>query len=408
MAKLYDLYRANPSWFTLNEAAAYTNNVNASLALKENITAFYGRVDSKFIENKLWLVAGVRYEKTEDDGHGPLNDIGAIYQHDASGKLIRNANGQLVRITTDALATARLQYKDRAASKTTSYHDLYPSLNASYSFTDRIVARFGYARTIGRPELGDIIPSIIVSDPNLDVSTRRITAVDGNLKPWTADNYDLTFEIYDLLGATASVSLFQKNIKNFFVDSETQVTADELRDLGLPSDYSDYLVRRTRNGGTAELSGVELSYRQNLKFIPVIGRRMQLFATLTSLALDGDNPEDFAEFSPRNINAGIGYVHPKFSIKLNMHNNKWVRRSVAAAGGNNRVDSFNYRAPSTRFDFSAEYQIFRRFSLYCSVRNLTSEPVRLEIRSPGLPAYMRPRNYQFVAANYTLGFKGTF
>ena len=124
--------------------------------------------------------------------------------------------------------------------------------------------------------------------------------------------------------------------------------------------------------------------------------------------MDGDNPEDFAEFSPRNINGGIGYVHPKFAIKLNMHHNKWVRRSVAAAGGNNRVNSFNFRAPSTRWDFSAEYRINRWFSVYYSLRNLTAEPVRLEIRSPGLPAYMRPRNYQFVAANHTLGFKGSF
>jgi iron complex outermembrane receptor protein len=408
LAKLYDLYRANPSWFVLNDAAAYINKVNTSINLKETIDALYTRVDSKFFENKLGIAAGVRYERTEDDGRGPLNDIGATYQRDASGRFIRNAAGQLVRISTNAFTIAQLQYTERGAKKKTNYDGFYPSLNANYAFTDRVIMRAGYARTIGRPELGDIIPSIIVTDPNLDVSTRRITVVDGSLEPWTADNYDLTFETYDLKGITASVSVFRKDIKNFFVESETQVTSQELQEIGLPADYSDYFIRRTRNGGTAELSGIELSYRQTLRFIPVIGRRLQAFANLTSLALDGDNPEDFAEFSPRNINGGLGYVHPKFSLKLNMHHNKWVRRSVAAAGGNNRVNSFNFRAPSTRWDFSAEYRINRWFSVYYSLRNLTAEPVRLEIRSPGLPAYMRPRNYQFVAANHTLGIKGTF
>jgi iron complex outermembrane receptor protein len=410
LAKLYDLYVQNPSWFVLNEATAYINQVNASIELEETIDAFYARLDSKFMDNRLWLVGGVRYERTEDDGRGPLNDIGATYQRDAGGNFIRNPppNGPLVRITTNALANARLQYKERGVAKKTNYDGLYPSLNASYSFSDRMVLRAGYARTIGRPELDDIVPSIVVTDPNADVSTRRITVVDGNLAPWTADNFDLTFEVYDLKGATASVSVFQKNIENFFVDSESPVTAAELVDLGLSDDYGDYFIRRTRNGGKAEMSGIELSYRQVLGFIPTIGRRMQVFANLTSLALDGDNPEDFAEFSPRNINGGISYAHSKYVVKLGMHHNKWVRRSVAAQGANNLPNSYNFRAPSTRWDFSAEYRLNRRLSFFYSVRNLTAEPVRLEIRSPGQPAYQRPRNYQFVAANHTLGIKGSF
>lgn len=409
LAKLYDLYVQNPSWFVLNEATAYTNQVNASIELEETIDAFYARIDSKFLDNRLWLVGGVRYERTEDDGRGPLNDLGATYQRDASGKFIRNpANNQLIKITTNALANARLQYTERGVAKKTDYDGLYPSLNATYSFSDNIVLRAGYARTIGRPELDDIIPSIIVTDPNADAASRRITVVDGNLAPWTADNFDLTFEVYDIKGATASVSVFRKDIANFFVDSETQVTPAELTELGLSNDYADYFIRRTRNGGTAEMTGVELSYRQVLGFIPVIGRRIQVFGNLTSLALDGDNPEDFAEFSPRNINGGISYAYSKFVVKLGMHHNKWVRRSVAAQSANNLPNSYNFRAPSTRWDFSAEYRLNRRLSLFYSVRNLTAEPVRLEIRSPGQPAYQRPRNYQFVAANHTLGIKGTF
>jgi len=408
-AKLYDLYRATPSWFVLNEAAAFTNQVNASLELEETISAVYARLDNKFIDNKLWVVTGVRYERTEDDGRGPLNNIGATYQRDATGNYIRNSSGQLVKITTNALANARLQYTERGFAKKASYDDLYPSANVSYSFSDRIVLRAGYARTIGRPELGDVIPSIIVTDPNADVSTRRITVVDGSLQPWTADNFDLTFEVYNLKGATASVSVFQKNIQDFFVINESEVTSEDLQELGLPNDFADYVLRRTTNGGKAELSGVELSYRQALSFIPVIGRRIQAFANLTSLALDGDNPEDFPEFSPRNFNAGIGYVNRRFSIKLNMHNNKWVRRSVAATSATNRAGSYNFRAPSTRWDFSTEYRFKKRLSVYYSVRNLTAEPVRLEIRSPDLPAeYLRPRNFQFVAANHTLGIKGSF
>lgn len=409
LAKLYDLYRANPSWFVLNEVTAHQNRVNGSTELEETVSALYARVDTKFFDNKLWLVAGVRWERTEDDGRGPLNDIGRTYQRDASGNLIRNAAGQPIKITTNTLENARLQYVERGFAKKTSYHDFYPSLNASYSFTDRIVLRAGYARTIGRPELDQVIPSIVGTDPAADVSTRRLTVVDGNLDPWTADNFDLTFEVYDIKGATASISVFQKNISKFFATEDRDMTPADLQELGLPADYDDYTLRRTVNGGEAEMSGVEFSYRQNLTFIPRLGRGLQAFVTLTALNLEGDNTESFEEFSPRNINAGIGYVNNRFSIKLNMHDNKWVRRSVAAANANNREGGYNFRAPSTRLDFSAEYRLNKWLSFYYSVRNLTAEPVRLEFRSPDLPAdYLRPRNYQFVAANHTLGIKGRF
>lgn len=134
LAKLYDLYVQNPSWFVLNEATAYINQVNASIELEETIDAFYARLDSKFMDNRLWLVVGgVRYERTEDDGRGPLNDIGATYQRDAGGNFIRNPppNGPLVRITTNALANARLQYKERGVAKKTNYDGLYPSQRES-------------------------------------------------------------------------------------------------------------------------------------------------------------------------------------------------------------------------------------------------------------------------------------
>lgn len=408
LAKIYDLYRANPTWFVLNETAAHQNLVNGSTELEETITALYGRVDWHFLDNKLWVVAGARWERTEDDGRGPLNDIGRTYQRDANGNLIRNSQGQPIKITTNALENARLQYVDRGFAKKTSYDDFYPSLNASYSFSDRIVLRAGYARTIGRPELDLIIPSIVGTDPALDPATRRITVVDGNLKPWTADNFDLTFEIYDIKGATASVSLYQKNISEFFATTERNITQTDLDDLGLPADYSDYMIRRTINGGDAEIRGVELSVRQTLHFIPTIGRNLQAFANLTSQAIYGDNPEDFEAFSPRNINAGLSFVNKRLNLKLGMQSSKWVRSSVAAANANNRTGSFNYIAPLMRWDFSAQYRINKWVSIYYSVRNLTSEPRFLEIRSPDMADYVRSRNLQFVAANHSIGIKGSF
>lgn len=404
LAKLYELYRANPSWFVLNEQAAHVNRTNGSTEIEETVTALYGRVDSRFMDNKLWLVAGMRWERTEDDGKGPLNDINRTYRKDSNGNLIY----PLQKITTNAVENARLQYVERGFAKKTSYDDFYPSLNASYSFSESMVLRAGYARTIGRPDLDQIIPSITGGDPADELSGRRITVVDGMLKPWTADNFDLTFEVYNLKGATASVSLYQKSMSNFFLLVDREITQADLDELELPADYSDYTIRRRINGGDAEIRGIELSWRQTLHFIPTIGRRMQIFANLTSQAIYGDNPQDFSNFSPRNINGGLSYTSRRFTANLGVTSAKWVRMSVAATNANNRAGSYNYVAPLARLDFSAQYRINKWFSIYYSVRNLTSEPRFLEIRSPGMPEYLRPRNLQFTAANHTLGIKGEF
>ncbi|MSU48451.1 MAG: TonB-dependent receptor [Opitutus sp.] len=87
----------------------------------------------------------------------------------------------------------------------------------SYSFTENFVARAAYARTIGRPDLNFIIPSRTITDPGSAEATRTITTTNAALAPWTADNYDLSFESYSVKGATVAVSLFRKNITSFFV-----------------------------------------------------------------------------------------------------------------------------------------------------------------------------------------------
>jgi len=68
----------------------------------------------------------VRFEKTDDYGAGPLNDIRATYQQDANGNLIRDSAGRLIPVTTDALATAKLGYQERGTVAERSYSGLLP------------------------------------------------------------------------------------------------------------------------------------------------------------------------------------------------------------------------------------------------------------------------------------------
>ena len=410
--KVYDLYKAQPSYFVLNEAAYHTSRVNGSQKLEETVSAGFLRSDLKLLDNRLWIVAGARYERTDDKGAGGLNDIRATYQQDAQGNLLRNAAGQLIRVSTDALTIAKLQFKERGAVGKKHYGDLYPSMNASYSFTDNLVARAAYARTIGRPDLNFIIPSRSITDPSAAEANRTITTTNAALKPWTADNYDLSVETYSVKGATVSASLFRKNISGFFVTTRSDATLPLLTEMGLSDDYLDYdVITTTNSSDSVTVNGLEWSWRQSLKpfdGLPKWTRGVQVWFNGTHLRVTGAGVDDFSGYSPRILNWGASYAGAKFLVRYNV--SRIGRQRASLTNVSATVPAGTYDAQDTRMvqDANVEYRFHRRFSLYTSVRNLANEPRPLITFSPNAPAYTRPRTYTFYGALWTFGVKGTF
>ncbi len=404
--KVYDLYNANPAYFVLNEANYHISRVNGSRKLAETVSAGYLRADTKLFDNRLWLVAGARYERTDDEGSGALNDIRAIYQQDGQGNLLRDAAGRPIRVSTDALATARLQYKERASFAKKHYGDLYPSVNASWSFSENFVGRAAYAATIGRPNLNFIIPTRTVTDPAAAESNRTITTTNAGLEPWTADNYDLSFESYSVKGATVSASLFRKQLTNFFVTRRTDATLDLLAEMGLSDDYLDYDVITTSNSAdSVTTDGIEWSWRQSFKpftVLPAWSRGLQVWINATHLRVTGSGKDNFSGYSPRVMNWGGSYASARFLVRYNVSRIARQRAAISAAG--------TYDAQDTRMvqDANIEYRFHKKFSLYASVRNLANEPRPLVTISATAPAYTRPRTYTYYGALWTIGVKGTF
>jgi len=315
--KLYELYQKNPSWFALDEPGAHQNIVNNSRQLKERISATYLRTDLRLLEGKLWVVTGVRYEHTAGEGRGPLNDINAQFQKDARGNYIRNAAGQRVLITNDDLALRKLRFQERAATAETSYDGFYPSLNATYTLTPNLLLRAAYARTLGRPDLSFIVPGSTVSDP--DVAQPTITINNAQLKPWTANGYDLTLESYNWGGGTGSISAFQKDIKDFFGALSVPATAEALARYDIPNDgtLDRYMIVTRHNVDTrTRIRGLEFAYRQPLTFLPAWAQGFQVFFNATKLKLVGSNTADFDGYKPSYYAGGINFIRPRYYVKV--------------------------------------------------------------------------------------------
>jgi len=405
-SKVFDLYKAHPDWFTTSEAANYQSVALNSKFFQETISAAYLRGDVKFLDNRLWLVGGVRFERTDDFGAGPLNDPRATYQQDANGNLLRKATGALIPVTTDALATAKLRYKERGAEASRDYSGYYPSINSTYYVTENLVARAAYAKTIGRPSLASIIPGITLTDPTAAV--RTATIVNSGLQPWTANNFDLSFEVYGLKGAVVAASLFKKDIKNFFVDTRMPATLELLQSFGLTDDYLDYEIISTTNGGEASVEGYEASWRQSLYFLPSWAKGFSTFANVTISHVSGENAEDFTPFAHKNINWGLSYIRRSLSVKFNVAYAYKVTGAAIAASATVPAGTRAYVAPQMTQDWSFEYRFAKRFTVYGSARNWNGAAKFTNRAGPGTPVWTRPQVIQNFGTLVTLGLRSEF
>ncbi len=404
--KYYELFKANPTWFTLNEAAAHQSRVTNSKYFEETISAAYVRTDLKFFDNKVWLVGGVRFEKTDDKGEGPRDDIRATLRQDAAGNLLRDAAGRTIPVTTDPLANAKLRYVERGAKAARGYDGYYPSLNATYYISDALVARAAFAQTLGRPNLSEVIPGITLSDPTSAAPTATI--VNSGLQPWKADNFDLSLESYNFKGATVAVSLFRKDIKNFFVQRQSAATLPLLESFGLNDDYLNYTIVTKTNGGNASVEGYELSWRQSLYFLPPWAKGFSMFGNATISKISGPNERDFTPFAHKNLNWGLSYVRKAFSFRWNVAYAYKVSGAAVAASATVPAGTFSYVAPQITQDWSFDYRFAKRFTVYGGARNWNGANKRTERAGPGTPEWTRPQSYQNFGTLVTFGVRTQF
>jgi TonB-dependent receptor len=376
------------------------------------VSATYVRTDWRFFNNRLGVVAGVRYERTDDEGYGPLNDPTAKYQKDANGNFIRGSNGLPLRIPNlDSVAATALQFTKLGAYAKRNYDGFFPSANAVFNLTENLLLRASYAQTIARPNLDQIIPGMTITEPNTtNENNLRITVNNTALNPWTSESYDLGLEYYfgKNGGNVISIGGFRKDIKDFFATQREDTTIEMLESYGLDESFLTYDLIYKFNAGDATVTGLDFNYRQGLTFLPHWARGVDVFYNLTSQRLQGTTLADFSNFVRRNDNYGVTLSRPKFTVRLKVNDRGRQRRNLIT-GTNMIPGTYRYQAPRRTLDVDFEYRIRRGLSLFVAGRNVTNTPsTHHEVYGEGTPEYARISTHWDHAVNYVMGFKGSF
>jgi TonB-dependent receptor len=392
--KAYDLFATNPSYYRISNArSSWQSHVNASKWLNERVSAGYLRLDTRLLQNRLWLVGGVRYEHTMDDGYGPLVDPRLA-----------------PRGLTDLVAADQYTYVRRGTHTKMSYGDFYPSLSGTFTASENLLLRAAYSRTLSRPDLSNILPGATVPDP--DTTARTISLRNTALKPWEADNFDLALEYYFKGTGSASVGVFRKNVTNYIGSVTVPATAELLEPYAIdPVIYGadrGYVISTQMNTGNGSVQGLELGYKQNLTFLPPWAAGVQIFGTFTRIQTGGDSARFLSNaFSPRAFTLGTALKRRRFNLDFSVTAQGRFRFSeFTGVGVPPDTQADNYQGQI--YSVSGAFVINKHLQLFFSGRDLKSAYFFQRRYDPKTPQYAKFFSQTENPATYSIGIKGTY
>lgn len=359
------------------------------------------------INSALTALAGVRFEKTETSGKS-FDDLG----HTKASALSGTTN-------KDSIDYIYARYGSRI-TRTKSYTNTLPSFQLRYEPRRNFVARAAYYKSLMRPDYSQLTGGVSVNDAT--VEPFAFTRKNIELRPETADNFDVSFEYYFEPVGVVSATVFYKKIDDIQVANTSIIDPNDIPEDIAELGYTAGMLGTTStvatriNAGKANLKGIELAYSQELTFLPGALKGLGLTANATYV-----KPSDEDIFltavaggdgtSTWSGNFIVRYAWGKFKGQFSTtYTDDTARASTGVtylADGTRVVASsgarYNYTAARFVFGLNMDYKLMKHASVFLNVSNLTNEPqTRYDVRPLNI---QRDGDY---GTTFNLGVKGTF
>ncbi|MEH8017639.1 TonB-dependent receptor [Rheinheimera muenzenbergensis] len=262
----------------------------------------------------------------------------------------------------------------------------YPALSLTWFVNDDLQARFGYSKTVVRPDLREVTPVLYV-DPLTDF---KVTGFAG-LKSTDISSADVRLEwYYD--NSNYSIGVFYKDLEN-------PIEAIEL------SGSDGNLLMSFRNAQSGKVYGAEAEFLQQLDmFGGDFGKLADNFFLAGNLTLSESeiSIQRFPGANLTNLERSLS-GHSKYVANLqlgfdsdnNQHNatltfNVFGKR-IAFAGVNDKDDAFEQ--PFNSLDFTYSYTPMDNMTLKLGLKNLLDEDVEILQQGEILQKRVEGQNY---------------
>jgi len=250
-------------------------------------------------------------------------------------------------------------------SSTASYTNFFPSLQARFEVQHDLILRAAYSSTIARPGFNQIDPAATI-----DTANNIVTSGNPNLRPITAQSFDLSVERYLPHGGIVSLGLFDKELSNYVFGRTVYGGVTDPVILGaLGAQSTPTQVVTYNNISHAHARGFELNYDQKLSFLPGPLGHLGVSANYTFVdskaQIRAGESAMLPSTSKHNYNAALYWDDGRFNIRGAA---TFVGRSPLFVGARQALDQYTEGRLSA--DVSVSYAVTDRVSIYAAGPNL--------------------------------------
>jgi TonB-dependent receptor len=296
------------------------------LDAKENVYAAYSQYEMNV--GPFGLVGGVRVERTKDDSHA--------YQE-----------------VTDPAGNTTAS----PVSAGKSYTNWFPGIQAKYEIQPKLITRATWSSTLARPGFNQMNVSKTV-----DLGSGQIVVGNPDLKPATANSFDLTIEKYLESAGILSLGIFDKEFKNYIVPDQTGFQT-------FPGIGNPLRLFTFNNVGKSHARGAEFNWEQRFKDLP--GLLSGLGASANYTFVDSRiqiRPGEFSTLpssSKNTWNAAVFYEQSGLGLRLVGYS---TSADLFSIGPQRSADVWN--ATRTSMDFGSTYAFAEHWTAYVNAKNL--------------------------------------
>ncbi|WP_442588081.1 TonB-dependent receptor [Pedobacter sp. AW31-3R] len=338
----------HPAAFEIDETGSIRNSTPDTYEGTETLKAAY--MMATWNVGALEMVAGVRYERTG----------------------LKYTGNMLVLGPDDVYVDAINVHADK------DFDGFLPSVNLRYALTKRTNLRAAATRSLSRPGYFDLVPWEEVREDN-----GNIKRGNPDLTQAFTNNYDLMAEHYFQSVGLLSAGFFYKDVKN-------KVYKEKVDQIG--GEWDGYTIETPRNGKNATVYGLEFAWQQQFTFLPGALNGLGIYANYTRVWSEMRTPNvdegrkvALPDARPSSGNIAISYQKYGFSGRIAANFYGTYVRSVGNTPAEDSMENGR-----TQLDFSASQKIYKKFSVFAGLNNLTNAPISTRYRD-GRPD--NDRNY---------------
>jgi iron complex outermembrane receptor protein len=279
------------------------------------------------------------------------------------------------------------------------YTDTLPSLNLVLQPTPELYVRFGAAKVMARPQIGNNLAGTNYLVPTTSLTTGpNFTATIGNVKlePFRANTYDFSVEWYFARESLLSFAYFYKDIDTYIQIIRQDLPYSDLTALN-PSAFAAafcpggagqcnsstiFQLTSAVNTEGGPLKGFEISYQQAFTFLPGLLGNLGAQLNYTHVESEIDYCDtrvnslcntfvtnDLVNLSPQSWNATLYYEDDAFSARVSVASRDAYLQNVPGRNGND----LEGKMETLNVDASASYQLTEQVELTFEALNLTDE-----------------------------------